>query len=119
MPDLIGALSFILSVTALIMDELLTKISMRLGCRETNPLFNFLVKKKLKEKYVHLLFTIIGSSLFLCLYLFLDNNLLLLYLAVGMYIPVVLNALTLLEQVNHIEPILLQPSKPLENTVSN
>ncbi len=107
MPDLVGALSFILSVTALILDELLTKISLRLGCKELNPLFNFLVQRKMKEQHVHLLFTVIGASLFLGLFLFLNNSLVLMYLAVGLYIPVVMNAVSLLKRVKLVEPAII------------
>jgi hypothetical protein len=83
----------ILASSSLITDELLTKIGLKLGCKESNVLFNFL-RKKIGEKHTHLLLTLFGFLLIVVL-LYVHNVLLLSFFALGFNIPVIVNALTL------------------------
>jgi hypothetical protein len=94
MPSLVSILSFIIGVSALLVDELLTKIGLKMGCRERNRVFNFLTKK-IEEKYVHCLLTVTGSLMLLCLLVLYDNSLLLMFFALALNAPVIVNALTL------------------------
>jgi hypothetical protein len=42
--NLISALRLTIGVSALLTDELLTKVGLKLGCSELNPSFNYLKK---------------------------------------------------------------------------
>ncbi len=57
--DLQILMILVLASTFLITDELLTRIGIKLGCKESNKFFNYLNKKK-GEKYAHSLVTITG-----------------------------------------------------------
>lgn len=94
MASLVSVLSFIIGVSALLVDELLTKIGLKMGCREQNRVFNFLTKK-IEEKYVHCFLTVVGSLMLLCLLFLYDNSLLLMFFALALNAPVVVNALTI------------------------
>jgi predicted membrane-bound mannosyltransferase len=86
---------FMIAASSLITDELLTRIALKLGCKEMNLFFN-LLKRKMGEEYVHTLITCMGALLlFFLVVLFYGNVLLLLIFAVGFNVPVVTNALTL------------------------
>jgi hypothetical protein len=90
-------LVFALSSFFLITDELLTRIGLKIGLKESNRFFNFLKEKK-GEKVAHLSTTILGFAvLTLMLLVFQDSTLLSLF-ALGYAIPVVANAFTLWHQ---------------------
>jgi uncharacterized membrane protein len=84
-----------LGITALVLDELLTKIGLKLGCVEHNRFFNFL-KKERGERCAHTFLTLVGSLMLLCLFLIFDFGVLLMLFAVVLMVPVVVNALTIL-----------------------
>jgi hypothetical protein len=87
-------LVFIIGASSVIVDEILTKIALRLGCKESNPFYN-LLKKKIEERSAHALITIMGISMLLVLTLLYNSVLLLLIFVLGFTIPVFANALTL------------------------
>jgi hypothetical protein len=98
MDSLMGFLGFVIAVSALITDELLTKVGLKLGYKELNPLFNFL-RKKMEDKYAHGILTLTGSLLLLFLWLFFNDALLLMFFGIALNAPVMINALTLLRSV--------------------
>ena len=83
-----------LGSTFLITDELLTRIGMKIGCKESNNFFNFLKKKK-GENYAHFFVTVAGLSILVLIAVFFENALLLSLFAIGFAVPVVLNAFTI------------------------
>jgi hypothetical protein len=95
MSDLVSVLALIVGVSAIITDELLTKIGLKLGCGERNPVFNIL-RKRMGEKYVHALLTVAGSLILVSLFLLFDYGALLLLFAVALMTPVIINASTIL-----------------------
>jgi hypothetical protein len=85
---------FALSSFFLVTDELLTRIGLRLGCRESNMFFNFLEKKK-GEKVAHLSVTTFGFAILVMVFVVFQDSILLSFFALGYAIPVILNAFTL------------------------
>jgi hypothetical protein len=95
--DLVAILSLVVGISALVTDGLLTKIGLQLGCKETNRLFNLLIKK-IGERFAHLSITLLGISLLLSLFILYGNSLVLLYFALAFNVPVVLNGITILRR---------------------
>ena len=83
-----------LGSTFLITDELLTRIGLKIGCKESNNFFNFLKKKK-GDNCAHFLITIAGVTVLVLMAMLFQNALLLSLFAVGFAVPVVLNAFTI------------------------
>jgi hypothetical protein len=110
MSAIIKTLILAVTISELVIDELLTKTGLKLGCGETNPFFNFL-KKRMKERYAHAFLTIAGSMMMLCLYLRYDGNgTILMYFTVALNAPIVVNSVVLLRKVS--KPPLAVPHYP-------
>ncbi len=98
MIEVLGILGFVMAILALVTDELLTRVALKLGFRETNRLFNFLNKKR-GERFAHFVVTSIGI-LMLSFLLLLFGSELLLFFAAAFYVPVAVNALVLFKYVS-------------------
>jgi hypothetical protein len=84
-------LIFGLDLSLLVTDELLTRIGLELGCKESNMLFNYLNKKKGKN-WAHGLITLLGFSVLFGMFTLFQDSLLLSLFAFGFAVPVVINA---------------------------
>ena len=81
----------VLGLIFLITDEMLTRIGLRLGCKESNRVFNFLKKKK-GENFAHSIITVLGLTVLIGMAMLFQSVLLLSLFAVGFAVPVILNA---------------------------
>ncbi len=116
MDTFIAILSFVIAVSAIMTDELLTRVGLKLGCKETNRVFNFLNKKR-GEQFAHFIVTLAGIVMLSCLLLLFGSELLL-FFALALNVPVVVNALVLLKYVSFNHPSyhdIRQPEKALCN----
>jgi hypothetical protein len=98
MDSFIAMLSFIIAVSAIMTDELLTRVALILGFKETNRLFNFINKKR-GEQFAHFIVTLVGIGM-LSILLLLFGGELLMFFALALNVPVVMNALVLLKYVS-------------------
>jgi len=100
--NLDSILIFGIACMSIVTDELLTKVGLKMGLKENNQVFNFLIKK-IGERFTHALLTVGGVALLLGVLFFFNDNLLLLFFAVGFTVPIVINAFTLLRKVLIVE----------------
>ena len=87
-------LSFVIGLVALLADGFLTKVGLKQGYSEVNPLF-VLLKGRIKEDYMIVLSRFVGIIILLCILVLFNDAFLLLVLALSLMSCVIANAITL------------------------
>ena len=88
------SLSFTIGVVAILTDGLLTKIALKLGCKELNPSF-MILSKKVKEDTMLVASRVLGIALLSFVCLLFQETFIVLFLSLPFMVCIVANSFTL------------------------